>query len=145
MSNMGPYSDLVMDHFMNPRNMGEIENASGVAEVGNPSCGDVMKLYLLINNDGIIEDAKFKTFGCGAAIASSSMATELLKGARVEDALKLTNQAIVDALGGLPPAKIHCSVMAEEAVEEALKDYFVKAGKDASVVDEMKAQIKKDH
>lgn len=145
MSNMGPYSDKVMDHFMNPRNMGEIENASGIAEVGNPSCGDVMKLYLQINNDGVIEDAKFKTFGCGAAIASSSMATELLKGANVDNALKLTNQAIVDALGGLPPAKIHCSVMAEEAVEAALKDYFVKVGKSASVVDEMKAQIKKDH
>ena len=145
MSNMGPYSDAVMDHFMNPRNMGEIENASGVAEVGNPSCGDVMKLYLLINDDGVIQDAKFKTFGCGAAIASSSMATELLIGAKVEDALKLTNQAIVDALGGLPPAKIHCSVMAEEAVEAALKDYYVKIGKDASVVDGMKSEIKKDH
>lgn len=143
MSNMGPYSDVVMDHFMNPRNMGEIEDANAIAEVGNPSCGDVMKLYFRIDNNGIIEDVKFKTFGCGAAIASSSMATELLKGAKVEDALKLTNQAIVDALGGLPPAKIHCSVMAEEAVEAALKDYYTKLGKDASIVDEMKANIEK--
>ncbi len=143
MSNMGPYSDTVMEHFMNPRNMGEIENANAIGEVGNPSCGDVMKLYFFINDNGIIEDVKFKTFGCGAAIASSSMATELLKGAKVEDALKLTNQAIVDALGGLPPAKIHCSVMAEEAVEAALKDYYVKIGKDSSIVDSMKAEINK--
>ena len=126
----GPYSDTVMDHFTNPRNMGEIEDANGVGEVGNPSCGDVMKLYLKVNNDG--------------AIASSSMTTEMLKGAKVEDALKLTNQAIVDALGGLPPAKIHCSVMAEEAVEAALKDYYTKQGKDASIVDSMKAELKID-
>ena len=139
----GPYSEVVMDHFVNPRNMGEIENANGVGEVGNPACGDVMKLYLLINDEGVIENSSFKTFGCGAAIASSSMATELLKGAKVEDALKLTNQAIVDALGGLPPAKIHCSVMAEEAVEAALKDYYSKQGKDVSIVDTMKAELKK--
>lgn len=144
MSNTGPYSDLVMDHFMNPRNMGEIADANGIGEVGNPSCGDVMKLYLKVSDSGIIEDSKFKTFGCGAAIASSSMTTELLKGAKVEDALKLTNQAIVDALGGLPPAKIHCSVMAEEAVESALKDYYTKKGKDVSIVDNMKAKIKKE-
>ncbi len=140
----GPYSDTVMDHFTNPRNMGEIEDANGVGEVGNPSCGDVMKLYLKVNNNGVIENSTFKTFGCGAAIASSSMTTEMLKGAKVEDALKLTNQAIVDALGGLPPAKIHCSVMAEEAVEDALKDYYTKQGKDASIVDSMKAELKKD-
>lgn len=139
----GPYSDTVMDHFTNPRNMGEIEGANGVGEVGNPSCGDVMKLFLKIDDEGTIENVSFKTFGCGAAIASSSMATELLKGAKVENALQLTNQAIVDALGGLPPAKIHCSVMAEEAVEAALKDYYTKQGKDASVVDDMKASLKK--
>lgn len=139
----GPYSDTVMDHFTNPRNMGEIDGANGVGEVGNPSCGDVMKLFLKIDDDGVIENVSFKTFGCGAAIASSSMATELLKGAKVENALQLTNQAIVDALGGLPPAKIHCSVMAEEAVEAALKDYYTKQGKDASVVDDMKASLKK--
>lgn len=139
----GPYSDTVMDHFTNPRNMGEIEGANGVGEVGNPSCGDVMKLFLKIDDKGVIENVSFKTFGCGAAIASSSMATELLKGAKVENALQLTNQAIVDALGGLPPAKIHCSVMAEEAVEAALKDYYTKQGKDASVVDDMKASLKK--
>ena len=142
MSN-GPYSDLVMDHFMNPRNMGEIENANGIGEVGNPSCGDLMKLYLLISDDGIINKASFKTFGCGAAIASSSMTTELLTGAKVEDALKLTNEAIVNALGGLPPAKIHCSVMAEEAVEAALKDYYSRKGEDPSIVDKMKAELKK--
>ena len=130
----GPYSDTVMDHFTNPRNMGEIEDANGVGEVGN----------LKVNNDGVIENSTFKTFGCGAAIASSSMTTEMLKGAKVEDALKLTNQAIVDALGGLPPAKIHCSVMAEEAVEAALKDYYTKQGKDASIVDSMKAELKID-
>ena len=139
------YSDKVMEHFMNPKNVGEIENASGIGEVGNAKCGDIMRIYLDIDPETqVINDVKFKTFGCGAAIASSSMTTEMLKGAKVEDALKLTNQAIVDALGGLPPAKIHCSVMAEEAVEAALKDYYTKKGEDASVVDNMKAEIKKD-
>ncbi|MEF3255101.1 MAG: Fe-S cluster assembly scaffold protein NifU [Deferribacterales bacterium] len=138
----GPYSDKVMDHFMNPRNMGEIEDANGVGEVGNPACGDVMKLFFKINDQGIIEDVKFKTFGCGAAIASSSMATELLKGKTVEEVLELTNQAIVEALDGLPPAKIHCSVMAEEAIEAALKDYYKRIGKDPAIVDEMKEKIK---
>jgi len=141
-NNTGPYSDEVMDHFMNPRNMGEIENASAIGEVGNPACGDVMRLFMKINDNGIIEDAKFKTFGCGAAIASSSMTTELLKGIHLEDALRLTNQNIVDKLGGLPPAKIHCSVMAEEAVESALRDYYKKIGKDESLVDELKSKIK---
>ncbi|ADD68016.1 FeS cluster assembly scaffold protein NifU [Denitrovibrio acetiphilus DSM 12809] len=141
----GPYSEKVMDHFMNPRNMGEIEDANGIGEVGNPACGDVMKIFLKINDDMIVEDVKFKTFGCGAAIASSSMATELMIGKSVEELLQLTNDAIVEALGGLPPAKIHCSVMAEEAIEEALKDYYKSKGEDPSVVDDMKAKVKKDN
>ncbi|KAA0259233.1 Fe-S cluster assembly scaffold protein NifU [Deferribacter autotrophicus] len=138
----GPYSDKVMDHFMNPRNMGEIEDANAIGEVGNPACGDVMKLYMKINDEGVVEDVKFKTFGCGAAIASSSMATELIKGRKVEEVLELTNEAIVEALDGLPPAKIHCSVMAEEAIEAALKDYYSRMGKDPKIVDEMKEKIK---
>jgi len=117
-----PYSDLVMDHFANPRNMGEIENASAVGDVGNPTCGDMMRLYLKIEN-GIIIDAKFKTFGCGAAIASSSILTEMLIGKKIEDALKISNEAVAEALGGLPPVKIHCSVMAEEALKAAMTDY----------------------
>ena len=137
-----PYSDKVMDHFMNPRNMGEIEDANGVGEVGNPACGDVMKLFMKINDDDVIEDVKFKTFGCGAAIASSSMATELLKGKKVDEALSLTNNAIVEALDGLPPAKIHCSVMAEEAVEAALKDYAKRTGKDEAFIDNIKKPSK---
>jgi nitrogen fixation NifU-like protein len=118
----GPYSDKVMDHFMHPRNMGEIEDASGVGEVGNPACGDVMRLYLKIE-DGKIVDAKFKTFGCGAAIASSSMTTEMIKGKSIDEALKLSNEAVSEALGGLPPAKQHCSVLAEDALRAALEDY----------------------
>jgi nitrogen fixation NifU-like protein len=117
-----PYSDKVMDHFMNPRNMGEMDNPSAVGNVGNPTCGDVMRLYLKIEGDTIV-DAKFKTFGCGAAIASSSMLTELLKGKKVKDALKISNDAVAEALGGLPPVKIHCSVMAEEALKAALEDW----------------------
>ncbi|MGE4317785.1 MAG: Fe-S cluster assembly scaffold protein NifU [Deferribacterales bacterium] len=140
----GPYSDKVMDHFMNPRNMGEIADANGIGEVGNPACGDVMKIFLKINDDQVVEDVKFKTFGCGAAIASSSMATELMIGKKVEELLALTNQAIVEALDGLPPAKIHCSVMAEEAIEEALKNYFKEKGQDPAIVDEMKAKIRKN-
>ncbi|MEI6154040.1 MAG: Fe-S cluster assembly scaffold protein NifU [Deltaproteobacteria bacterium] len=123
----GPYSDKVMDHFMNPRNMGEIEDADGVGEVGNPACGDVMKLFLKIENDRIV-DVKFKTFGCGAAIASSSMTTELIKGKTIDEALKLSNQAVAEALGGLPPAKEHCSVLAEDALRAALEDYKKKKG-----------------
>jgi nitrogen fixation NifU-like protein len=123
----GPYSDKVMDHFMHPRNMGEIEEASGVGEVGNPACGDVMRLYLKIE-DGKIIDAKFKTFGCGAAIASSSMTTELIKGKSIDEALKLSNEAVSEALGGLPPAKQHCSVLAEDALRAALEDYKKKQG-----------------
>ena len=118
----GPYSEKVMDHFMHPRNMGEIEDPSGVGEVGNPACGDVMRLYLKIEN-GTIIDAKFKTFGCGAAIASSSMTTELIKGKSIDEALAISNEAVAEALGGLPPAKQHCSVLAEEALRAALEDY----------------------
>ena len=115
------YSDKVMDHFMNPRNMGSIEDASGVGEVGNPTCGDIMKIYLDIEDD-IIKDVKFKTFGCGSAIASSSMATEMIKGKSIHEALQLTNKAVAEALDGLPPVKMHCSVLAEQAVKAALID-----------------------
>lgn len=121
------YSEKVMDHFMHPRNVGEIENADGVGEVGNAKCGDIMKVYLKID-DGVISDAKFNTFGCGSAIATSSMATELIKGKKVEDALKLTNKAVVEALDGLPAYKMHCSVLAEEAVKAAIDDYRKKNG-----------------
>ena len=122
------YTEKVMDHFTNPRNVGEIENASGVGEVGNAKCGDIMRMYLKIE-DNIITDVKFKTFGCGAAVATSSMATELIKGKSVDEALKLTNKAVVEALEGLPPAKIHCSVLAEEAIKTAIADYYRKEGK----------------
>ncbi|MBQ3055687.1 MAG: Fe-S cluster assembly scaffold protein NifU [Oscillospiraceae bacterium] len=127
------YSDKVLDHFSNPRNVGEMEDANAVGTVGNPKCGDIMKMYLKIE-DGVIVDAKFKTFGCGAAVATSSMATELVKGKRVEDALKLTNQAVVDALDGLPPAKIHCSVLAEEAIKTAIADYYKQQGIDPTPI-----------
>ena len=119
------YSEKVLDHFSNPRNVGEIEDADGIGEVGNAKCGDIMKMYIKVNN-GIIEDVKFKTFGCGAAVATSSMATELIKGQPIEDALKLTNKAVVEALDGLPPVKVHCSLLAEEAVHAALWDYAQK-------------------
>ena len=121
------YSEKVMDHFRNPRNVGEIPNADGVGEVGNAKCGDIMKMYLKIE-DGIITDVKFETFGCGSAIATSSIATELIKGKKVEEALSLTNQAVVEALDGLPAHTIHCSVLAEEAVRAAIKDYYDKNG-----------------
>ncbi len=123
------YSEKVMDHFANPRNVGEIEDANGVGEVGNAKCGDIMKMYLKINN-GIIEDVKFKTFGCGAAIATSSIATEMIKGKPLDEALKLTNKAVVEALDGLPPAKIHCSVLAEQAIKSAIADYYQRQGID---------------
>lgn len=119
------YSEKVMDHFKNPRNVGEIENADGVGEVGNVVCGDIMKIYLKIEND-VIVDCKFKTFGCGSAIASSSMATEMIKGKSIYEALELSNKAVVEALDGLPPQKLHCSVLAEEAVKSAIVDYFEK-------------------
>lgn len=121
------YSEKVMDHFSNPRNVGEIENADGVGEVGNPKCGDIMKMYLKIE-DGVIVDAKFKTFGCGAAVATSSMATELVKGKTIEEALKITNMAVAEALDGLPPVKMHCSNLAEQAINAAIEDYKVKNG-----------------
>ena len=124
---MALYSDKVMDHFMNPRNVGCIENADGIGEIGNAKCGDIMKIYLKIENDTIV-DAKFETFGCGSAIASSSMATELIMGKPVSQALELTNKAVVEALDGLPAHKVHCSVLAEEAIKNALKDYFDKNG-----------------
>lgn len=123
------YSEKVMDHFTNPRNVGEIEDADGVGVVGNAKCGDIMKMYLKIDDNGVITDCKFKTFGCGAAIATSSMATELVKGHTVDDALKLTNKAVVEALDGLPPVKVHCSVLAEEAIKTAVADYYTKIGK----------------
>ncbi|UCE06762.1 MAG: Fe-S cluster assembly scaffold protein NifU [bacterium] len=121
----GPYSNKVMEHFTNPRNVGEIEDADGVGLVGNPVCGDVMKMYIKVR-DGIIVDAKFKTFGCGAAIATSSMATELIKGKKIEEALKLTNKTVTEALDGLPKVKLHCSVLAEQALKNALEDYYKK-------------------
>ena len=122
---MALYSDKVMDHFLNPRNVGVIEDADGVGEVGNARCGDIMKVYLKIDR-GIIVDCKFETFGCASAIASSSMATELIKGQRIEDAMELTNKAVAEALDGLPDYKMHCSVLAEEAIQKALQDYMDK-------------------
>lgn len=124
---MALYSDKVMEHFRDPRNVGVIENADGIGEVGNAKCGDIMKIYLKIEND-IIADVKFETFGCGSAIASSSMATELIKGKPVSEALALTNKAVVEALDGLPAHKLHCSVLAEEAIKKALQDYYEKNG-----------------
>ncbi len=121
------YSEKVMDHFSNPRNVGEITDANGVGQVGNPKCGDIMKMYLKIE-DNIITDAKFKTFGCGAAVATSSMATELVKGKTVEEALQITNKAVAEALDGLPPVKMHCSNLAEEAIRAAIEDYKRKEG-----------------
>ena len=123
------YSEKVFDHFSNPRNVGEIEDANGVGEVGNARCGDIMKMYLKIE-DGIIKDVKFKTFGCGAAIATSSMATEMIKGKPLDEALHLTNKAVVEALDGLPAVKIHCSVLAEQAVKAAISDYYTRQGID---------------
>ena len=124
---MALYTDTVMDHFLHPRNVGEIENADGVGEVGNAKCGDIMKMYLQIT-DGRIEDVKFETFGCGSAIASSSMATTMIKGKTIAQALAVTNKQVVEALGGLPAHKLHCSVLAEEAIKAALQDYYEKNG-----------------
>lgn len=122
------YSEKVMDHFMNPRNMGVIENPDGYGKIGNPSCGDIMEIFLKIDND-IITDVKFRTFGCASAIASSSVSTEMVLGKSIEEALQLTNKAVVDELGGLPPAKMHCSVLAEEAIKAAIEDYLSKKNK----------------
>ena len=120
------YSEKVIDHFSNPRNVGEIENADGVGTVGNSKCGDIMRMYLKVDDNGVITDCKFKTFGCGAAIATSSMATEMIKGKTLTEALKLTNKAVAEALDGLPPVKMHCSLLAEEAVKAAVEDYMKK-------------------
>ena len=125
---MGMYSEKVMDHFTNPRNMGEIEDSSGVGTVGNAKCGDIMRMYLDIDENQVIQEAKFKTFGCGAAVATSSMATELVKGKTVQEALEVTNKAVMEALDGLPPVKVHCSLLAEEAIHAALWDYAQKEG-----------------
>ena len=126
---MALYSEKVMDHFRNPRNVGVIEDADGIGEVGNPVCGDIMKMYLKVDGD-VITDVKFKTFGCGSAIATSSMATELIKGKTLDEALELTNKAVVDALDGLPARKIHCSVLAEDAIKAAMVDYYEKSGRE---------------
>ncbi|GHU65685.1 iron-sulfur cluster assembly scaffold protein [Clostridia bacterium] len=139
------YSQQVMDHFMNPRNVGEIEDASGVGTVGNAKCGDIMRMFLQVE-DGIIKDVKFKTFGCGAAIATSSMATELVKGKTLVEALQLTNKAVADALGGLPPVKVHCSMLAEQAIKAAVEDYLKKIPgasrtvEEAALVEELERQ-----
>ena len=125
---MALYSDKVMDHFQNPRNVGKIDDADGIGEVGNAKCGDIMRMYIKVDDKGIITDCKFNTFGCGSAIATSSMATELIKGKPIEEALQLSNKAVVEALDGLPAHKIHCSVLAEEAVRAAVKGYYDKHG-----------------
>lgn len=127
------YSPKVMEHFMNPHNVGEIEDADGIGEVGNAKCGDIMKMYIKVD-DGIITDVKFKTFGCGSAIATSSMATDLIKGKPITEALKLTNQAVVEALDGLPPVKIHCSVLAEQSIKAAIADYYQRRGIDPTPI-----------
>ena len=124
---MALYTDTVMDHFMHPRNVGEIPDADGVGQVGNAKCGDIMKMYLKIK-DGVIEDVKFETFGCGSAIASSSMATEMIKGKTIDEALAVTNRQVVEALGGLPAHKLHCSVLAEESIKSAIKNYYDRNG-----------------
>lgn len=123
------YSEKVMDHFSNPRNVGEIKDASGIGQVGNPKCGDIMKIYLKIDNN-VISDAKFKTFGCGAAVATSSIATEMVKGKTVEEALKLSNRSVTEALDGLPPQKLHCSVLVEEGIKAALDDFYARQAAD---------------
>ncbi len=127
------YSEKVMDHFSNPRNVGEIEDADGIGEVGNAKCGDIMKMYIKVENN-VITDVKFKTFGCGAAVATSSIATEMIKGKTIDDALNLTNKAVVEALEGLPPAKLHCSVLAEQAMKSAIADYYKRQGVDPTPI-----------
>jgi len=142
MADQHPYSDKVMDHFTNPRNVGDIPNASGVGTVGNPICGDVMKMFLRIENDVIVE-VKFKTFGCGAAIATSSMVTEMVKGKTISEALQISNKAVAEALGGLPAVKMHCSVLAEEALRSALQNYYEKLG--IPVPFEVKKRVHDEH
>ena len=138
------YTEKVMDHFSNPRNLGEIENASGVGTVGNAKCGDIMRMYLDINENGIIQDVKFKTFGCGAAVATSSMATELVKGKTIQEAMQVTNRAVMEALDGLPPVKVHCSLLAEEAIHAALWDYATKNGITIEGLSKPKSDIHED-
>lgn len=133
---MALYSEKVMDHFTHPRNVGVLEDADAVGEVGNAVCGDIMKIYLKVDEHDVITDCKFETFGCASAIATSSMATELIKGKPISEALTLTNKAVVEALDGLPPAKIHCSVLAEEAVKAAIIDYYKKTGRDTAALEE---------
>lgn len=123
------YTEKVMDHFSNPRNVGEIKDANGIGEVGNAKCGDIMRIYLKVDDNDVITDVKFKTFGCGAAIATSSMVTEMVKGKKLDEALEISNQAVAEALGGLPPVKMHCSNLAADALHEAIKDYIAKKGK----------------
>lgn len=127
------YSEKVMEHFANPHNVGEMKDADGVGEVGNPKCGDIMRMYIKVKDD-VITDVKFMTFGCGAAIATSSMATDLVKGKKIEDALKLTNKAVMEALDGLPPVKVHCSVLAEQAIKAAVSDYYRRRGIDPTPI-----------
>ena len=139
------YSEKVMDHFQNPRNVGEIENASGMGTVGNAKCGDIMRIYLDIDEEShVIRDCKFKTFGCGAAVATSSMATELVKGKTVQEAMKVTNRAVMEALDGLPPVKVHCSLLAEEAIHAALWDYAQKHGLKIEGLEKPKSDIHED-
>lgn len=139
-----PYSEKVMEHFRNPRNVGEIPDANGIGNVGNPVCGDVLRLYIKVENN-VIVDAKFKTFGCGAAVATSSMVTEMVKGKTVDDALKISNRAVAEALGGLPPIKMHCSVLAEDALRSALKDYYKRQGKEPPFQDKPRAHDGHEH
>ena len=138
------YSEKVMDHFQNPRNVGEIENASGIGTVGNAKCGDIMRVYLDINEDQMIRDVKFKTVGCGAAVATSSMATELVKGKSIQEAMKVTNQVVMEALDGLPPVKVHCSLLAEEAIHAALWDYAQKHDIEIEGLEKPKSDIHED-
>ena len=138
------YSEKVMDHFQNPRNVGEIENASGIGTVGNAKCGDIMRVYLDINEDQMIRDVKFKTFGCGAAVATSSMATELVKGKSIQEAMKVTNQVVMEALDGLPPVKVQCSLLAEEAIHAALLDYAQKHDIEIEGLEKPKSDIHED-
>ncbi|MDR1018146.1 MAG: Fe-S cluster assembly scaffold protein NifU [Lachnospiraceae bacterium] len=138
------YTEKVMDHFQHPRNVGEIENASGVGTVGNAKCGDIMRIFLDIDDNGIINDVKFKTFGCGAAVATSSMATELVKGKSIQDAMEITNKAVAEALDGLPPIKMHCSLLAEEAIHAALWDYATKHNIKIEGLEKPKTDISED-